>query len=76
MFNCIPTRHRLVRRRVLAAVLCAAVATAALLAAPAAMAQSDKPPIRILVGFPAGGTAPGKCVEPLAAGVKEAFAFA
>lgn len=45
------------RRSVLlsAAALAAALATA--LAAPAAWAQSDKPPLRILVGFPPGGSA-------------------
>ena len=45
------------RRSVLlsAAALAAALATA--LAAPAARARSDKPPLRILVGFPPGGSA-------------------
>ena len=45
------------RRSVLlsAAALAAALATA--LASPAAWAQADKPPLRILVGFPPGGSA-------------------
>ncbi|MBL8324177.1 MAG: Bug family tripartite tricarboxylate transporter substrate binding protein [Rubrivivax sp.] len=45
------------RRHFLQAAAAAAQLTAAGLGAPAAFAQADRPPLRILVGFPPGGSA-------------------
>lgn len=56
MLNFIPTWCRPVWHCTFATLVAAGAATVALLSATPANAQSDKPPVRILVGFPAGGT--------------------
>ena len=48
--------NRLARRKLSSLLLGAALAASALALAPSAGAQTERPPVRILVGFPAGGT--------------------
>ena len=56
MTNFIPSWLRLARRGGRAAVLAVVVGAASLPFGAPAIAQGDQPPVRILVGFPAGGT--------------------
>lgn len=56
MLNIVHPQRRAASRSIIAATLIASGAAAALLSSPPANAQGDRPAVRILVGFPAGGT--------------------